>query len=248
MAKPRLLLVPQFTELEWGVVAALAEWAEVARYDHPGVGDEPLGEQHAEGVRTGRVRLRDLFVERGLAEVDRRGWERFFVVADGWATATAARIAVTRPAAVQGVALGHASLTYDMDGERPVVSREVYAAMRQFLAQDHREFIRHGIVQMTQGSVDDELAGRMIDRFPRGEWLELAWDSLRDPEPIGDMLREYGGPLLLAQHIGCLSFSDEGFADAVDAFPDADAVGMEKAPGASPEFAAALRDFCLRHG
>ena len=50
--------------------------------------------------------------------------------------------------------------------------------MRQFLSQDHREFIRHGMVQMTQGSVDDELAGRMIDRFPRGEWLEMAWDSL----------------------------------------------------------------------
>ena len=247
MAKPRLLLVPQFTELEWVIAERLVEWADVATYDHPGVGDEPLTSEQIDDVRSGRARLRYLFVQRGLAEVERLGWERFFVLADGWATATAARIAVARPEAVQGVALGHASLTYDMDGDRPVVSREVYAAMRQFLGQDHREFIRHGIVQMTQGSVDDELAGRMIERFPRGEWLELAWDSLRDPEPIGELLRQYGGPLLLAQHVGCLSFTDEGFADVVDAFPAAQALGVEKAPGGSPEFAEALRDFCLRH-
>lgn len=247
MAKPRLLLVPQFTELEWVIAERLSEWADVAGYDHPGVGDEPMDAELAEDLRTGRTRLRDLFVERGLAEADRLGWARFFVVADGWGTATAARIAVARPGAVQGVALGHASLTYDMDGERPVVSREVYAAMRQFLAQDHREFIRHGIVQMTQGSVDDELAGRMIERFPRSEWLELAWDSLLEPEPIGELLREYGGPLMLAQHVGCLSFTDEGFAEAADAFPAARTLGVEKAPSGSPEFADALRDFCLRH-
>ena len=143
------------------------------------------------------------------------------------------------------MALGHASVTYDMDGERPAVNKEIFAAMRQFLSQDHREFIRHGMVQMTQGSVDDELAGRMIDRFPRGEWLEMAWDSLggRD-EPIGEMLREYGGPLLLAQHVGCLSFTDEGFADAAAAFPDARTLGVTRAPAGSPEFADGLRDFC----
>jgi hypothetical protein len=247
--RPRLLLVPQFTELEWTIREQFEDWAEVATYDQPGVGDEPVTAAQLESVRNGTVPLRRLFVERGLAEVDRRGWDGCFVVADGWSTATAARIAVARPAAVQGLALGHASLSYDMDGDRPVVSREVFAAMRQLLARDHREFIRHGIVQMTQGSVDDELAGRIVDRFPgEGQWLELAWDSLAaEPEPIGDMLREYGGPLLLAQHIGCLTFSEEGFDDAVAAFPAAATLRVTRAPGVTPEFAAALRDFCERH-
>jgi hypothetical protein len=200
-------------------------------------------------VRAGSIRLRDLFVERGLAEVDRLGWDRYFVAADGWSTATAARIAAVRRVQVQGLALGHASVDYEMGGDRPAVNREVFAAMRQLLAQDHREFIRHGIVQMTRGSVDDELAAQMIDRFPAGEWLELAWDSLSsEDEPIGEMLREYGGPLLLAQHVGCLSFTDEGFDDAVADFPEASTLRVATAPGASAEFVEALRDFCERHG
>jgi len=243
--RPRLLLVPQFTELEWSIRDLLAEWADVASYDQPSVGAEPIAPVEVEGVRDGTLRLRDLFVRRALDELDRRGWDRCFLVADGWSTATAARIAAARPGAVQGLALGHASVDYDMDGERPAVSKEVWAAMRQFLGQDHREFIRHGMVQMTQGSVDDELAGRMIDRFPSGEWLEIVWDSLQsDAEPIGELLEAYGGPLLLAQHVGCLSFTDEGYADAVAAFPDARTLAVERAPGGSPEFADALRDFC----
>jgi pimeloyl-ACP methyl ester carboxylesterase len=249
MQKPRVLLVPEFTELEWTIRDQLDEWAETASYDPPGVGDEPITPAQIEGVRDGTIRARDLFVERGIAEVDRRGWDRFFVVADGWGTATAARIAVVRRDAVRGVALGHASVSYAMDGDRPVVNRQVYEAMGQFLAQGHREFIRHGIVQMTQSSVDEELAGRMIDRFPgQGEWLQLTWDALAAEEPIGDELREYGGPLLLAQHVGCLTFSDEGYRDAVAAFPDADTLRVKIAPGVSPEFAEALRDFCRRHG
>jgi pimeloyl-ACP methyl ester carboxylesterase len=248
MPKPRLLLVPQFTELEWGIRDQIAGWADVASYDPPSVGDEPITPEEVEAVRDGRTRFRDLFVRRALVEIDRQGWDRCFLVGDAWSTATAARIAVEHPEAVQGLALGHATLTYDMDGDRPAVSRQVWAAMRQFLAQDHREFIRHGIAQMTRGSVDDELAGQMIDRFPGGEWLELAWDALSsEQEPIGEMLRDYDGPLLLAQHVGCLSFSEEGFDDAAAAFPEARTLRVPTAPGGSSEFAEALRDFCESH-
>jgi pimeloyl-ACP methyl ester carboxylesterase len=243
--RPRLLLVPQFTELEWTIRHQLAEWADVASYDPPSVGDEPISPAEVEGVRDGSIRFRDLFVQRALMEIDRQGWDRYFLVADAWANATAAMIALQRPGAVRGMALGHASVTYDMDGERPAVNKEIFAAMRQFLSQDHREFIRHGMVQMTQGSVDDELAGKMIDRFPPGEWLEMVWDSLgAGDEPIGEMLQEYGGPLLLAQHVGCLSFSEEGFEDAVAALLDARTIRVSRAAGGSPEFAGALRDFC----
>jgi hypothetical protein len=245
MQRPRLLLVPEFTELEWEIRPQLAEWAEVATYDPPGVGDEPIADEDVEGVRRGERSIRDAFVRRGLEEVDRRGWDRFFVVADGWANATAARIAHQRPAAVQGVALGHACLSYEMDGERPVVSREVWAGMRQLLRQDHREFIRHGIVQMTRGSIDDEVAEQMLDRFPRGDLVEVVWDALpREQEPIGELLSAWGGPLLLAQHVGCISFTEEGFNDAVAAFPHARVVRLPDAPATREEFSQALREFC----
>ncbi len=109
------------------------------------------------------------------------------------------------------------------------------------------EFIRHGIVQMTRGSVNDEAAAQMLDRFPDGEFVSITWESLgRDEERIGDLLSAYGGPLLLAQHQGCITFTDEGFRDAVAAFPHATVVRTADAPSIRPEFAAALRDFCER--
>src|SRR5437899_4376557 len=41
MARPRILLVPNLTELEWLIKPQLEEWAEVASFDAPGVGAEP---------------------------------------------------------------------------------------------------------------------------------------------------------------------------------------------------------------
>jgi pimeloyl-ACP methyl ester carboxylesterase len=246
MARPRLLLVPEFTELAWGSIRSeLSEWADLASYDPPGVGAEPIAEGELDAVRSGDRSVQDLWARRGLEEVERHGWERFFVVADAWGNAAAARIALERPLAVQGLALGHASLNYDMDGERPAVSREVWAAMGQLLHQDHREFIRHGIVQMTRGSVSDEAADEMLDRFLDSDFVEVTWNALgRERHSIGEMLREYGGPLLLAQHVGCLSFTEEGFRDAVAAFPEARVLRVPQAPNTRPEFVEALRDFC----
>jgi pimeloyl-ACP methyl ester carboxylesterase len=245
METPRLLLVPEFTELEWAIRPQLAEWADVASYDPPGVGGEPIQHEELDELRRGERSIRDLFVRRGLEEIDRRGWNRFFLVADGYGTATAARIALERPEAIQGMALGHASLSYDMEGERAPVSREAWAAMQQLLRHDHREFIRHGIVQITRGSVDDEAAKQMIQRFPDSEFIGRAWEALEaEREPIGDMLRQVGRPLLLAQHQECISFREEGFEDAVDAFPDARIVRVPGAPATREEFAKAVRDFC----
>ena len=36
MSRPRLLLVPEFTELTWTIKPQLAEWAEVVSYDPSG--------------------------------------------------------------------------------------------------------------------------------------------------------------------------------------------------------------------
>jgi hypothetical protein len=62
--RPRILLCPQFTEVEWRIAPQLAEWAEVATFDAPGVGDEP-------GPADGELDRRHV-VERGLQEVKRR--------------------------------------------------------------------------------------------------------------------------------------------------------------------------------
>ena len=42
MSAHRLLLVPSFTELEWGIRDSLEVWAEIATFDTPGVGAEQV--------------------------------------------------------------------------------------------------------------------------------------------------------------------------------------------------------------
>src|SRR5207247_1791743 len=87
----------------------------------------------------------------GLREADAKGWDRFVVVADSQFLRPGVLVAKLRPQAVEGLALGHASLSRDMAGDRPAANKAIYDAMSQLLAQDHRAFITHGIVQMTQG-------------------------------------------------------------------------------------------------
>ena len=36
--RPRILLVPHFSELDWRIKPLLEEWAHVASFDAPGVG------------------------------------------------------------------------------------------------------------------------------------------------------------------------------------------------------------------
>ena len=105
MPRPRILLCPQFTEVEWAIEPQLSEWAEVATFDAPGVGEEPIPGDEQRRLNRGLV------VQRALQEVERLGWDSYFVVGDAWGTATAVRVAVARPEPVLGIALGHASLT-----------------------------------------------------------------------------------------------------------------------------------------
>jgi pimeloyl-ACP methyl ester carboxylesterase len=237
MPRPRLLLVAEFTELQWRIKPRLEEWAEVASFDPPGVGGEPLPD--------GAAISNDLIAQRGIAEVERRGWDRFFLVSDGWGNAVAARIARSLPRAIAGMALGHASLSNRMDGNRPPVNRQVWEALTQLIHQDTGAFFRHGIVQATHGSVDEALAQRMIERFPDPATVVAGWEALTMPdEPIEDALREIDRPLLLAKHDGCLISTEEGYDDAVAAFPAARTVVVEEAPSVSEAFADSLREFC----
>jgi len=120
----------------------------------------------------------------------------------------------------------------------------VYDAMTELIRTDHEAFIRHGIAQATGGSISEDLAERMIERFPH-DLLVDGWEQMtRDDEPVGELLEQLDCPLLFAKHVACLGSTEEGFNDAVAAFPEAKIVAVEDAPLSSPKFAEALRGFC----
>jgi hypothetical protein len=156
--RPRLLLVPEFTELEWTIVPLLEEWAEVASYDAPGVGKETVSEAEFELLTADGSYRRGLIAARGLEEASRRGWDRFVVVSDSGGNLPACRLASATPAAVLGMAMGHASLTLDSQGERAPINAEVASAMNRFADQDHEQFVQHALTQLTGGSYDEELS------------------------------------------------------------------------------------------
>src|SRR4051794_36906718 len=118
--RPRLLLVPSFTELEWGIRPSLEGWAEVATFDAPGIGDTEIPfEVELDPSRGPELltRWREATVQIALDRVDRRGWERFVVVTESWGAPTAVRIARMRRDAVLGLAMGHAALSHSTQGE-----------------------------------------------------------------------------------------------------------------------------------
>jgi len=242
MERPRLLLVPQLTELEWLVRPQLEEWAEVACYDAPGVGDEPPVEDFGS----------EAVARRGLEEVERLGWERFFVVADEFGVAAATSLALEVRDRVEGIALGHARLSNSLEGKRPAVNRQVHQACVSMMKTDYRTFVRQ-LFKLTggedsAGGFGDDLAEAYMARVP----LELDlpfWERRSfEGERIAERMERLRGlPTLLARHKGCLLFTDEGFEDAVAAFPEAVAVTCPEKPGTSPDFAVALREFCARH-
>jgi pimeloyl-ACP methyl ester carboxylesterase len=237
--RPRLLLCPQFTEIEWTIAPQLSDWAEVASFDAPGVGKEPLRTDPKTGFD------RDSVVRRGLEEVERRGWDSYFVVGDAWGTATAVRVASARPESVGGIALGHASVDYGVEGERAAVNGELVAAMTQLMRSDYDSFVRYGLTQFTQGGFDEETAARMVGRFPPMEIASRIWESnVSHPEPVVELLIALGKPALLVKHDGCLVFTPEGYEDLVSACPEAHTAHAQTACSASEEFAIALRAFC----
>jgi pimeloyl-ACP methyl ester carboxylesterase len=247
VARPRLLLVASFTELEWGIRPALEEWAEVAAFDMPGVGGEPLPPGMEIDASRGAALLaewRAAAAERGLAEVDDKGWDRFVLVTDSHGTPAAVALAKKRPDAVQGLAIGHASLSHGHEGDRAPMRAGIWDALVQLLDQGHEAFVRYGIAQMTRGGISEDVADQMLERFPDSDLLLPAVKALgQEPEPIGDDLGALGLPLLLAKHEGCLGRTDEGFEDIVKAFPEAETVICPETCTSSPAFAQGLAEF-----
>jgi hypothetical protein len=245
MGRPRLLLVPSQTELYWRIRPLLEEWADVASYDPPGVGHEPP----IDGP------VLDAIASRGLAELEDRNWARCVVAADVQGGVAAIRLARMARRRVAGIALGHAALSYRRHGPRPSLYRGVDAAVKQMMAIDYRGSVRQevGIWDPRRGSAaeppPDDLVDRIVERLPASTANALS-NALRDEaEAAGDLeprLRALGLPLLLAKHQDCVSHTDEGFDDAVAAFPDAQTIVCSVRPSASKEFATALREFCAR--
>jgi hypothetical protein len=234
MTKPRLLLIPGYSHLEWVIRPQLEEWAEAAVFDAPGVGDEASPSAYDTSA----------VADRAAVEVDRLRWRSFVVAADEYSIAAALKFASRHREAVQGLALGHACLSFRADVDPPAVNAEVRSAFSQVAELDDRTFIRH-LTQITQGFYGEEMADQMLKRIPTGVAQAYVRDSMADPgDWIEDALRDLGKPLLLAQHDPCLLFTKEGYEAAVAAFPDSMQVSCREKPTVSPDFAQALREFC----
>jgi hypothetical protein len=241
MERPRLLLVPQMTELEWVIKPLLEQWAEVASYDAPGVGAEPPVEQFSSAA----------VAQRGLEELDRRGWDSCVVVADEFGVAGAAHLLALAPQVVQAMAMGHARLSNALEGERPALNREVYAGLGTLMRADRRMFVRQ-LFRLTGGeTMEGGYKDTMVDAFLERVPLELMlpfWESRPEQgKHIGEQLRGAAVPVLLVQHKGCLLYTDEGFQAAVEALPHAQCERLNDKPSTSPEFAGVLEAFCREH-
>jgi hypothetical protein len=241
-SRPRLLLISEFSELEWAIKPSLEEWAQVISFDPPGIGDEPLPSD----IANLRGLSREVVITRAIEKLGEAGWERFFLVADGWGISPAVSIATQRPEALVGMALGHAALSHAREGDRAPIRPGVYDAFTELVKQDARSFVRHGIAQVTRGGIDEDLAAQIIARIPPEFGIEL-WTAFTADDAFGERLAQLDCPLLLAKHQGCLLSTDEGFEDAVAALPRAETVICKDPPAASPAFAQTLRRFCTGH-
>ena len=233
--RPRLLLVPSISELEWGrILPLLEEWADVATYDIPGLGEDADPSQPIDAA---------ISVAGGVQELERRSWSEAIIVGDQFGSALAVLVAEAWDGDVRGLALGHACLTYTREGPRPAISAIAADFQLQLTrlgrAQADQMFLQG--VEMTYGAdVAAGIRARLSPSFTQ-QYAQLLLDNQEiDLEPH---LRELGVPLFFAQHKECGLWMPEGFEDAIAAFPDARTLVTEENPGSSPEFAAELRAF-----
>ncbi len=238
MTRPRILLVPWLTEIEWLIRPELEEWADVAAFDGPGVGGEaPVERYGSEAVAL-----------RGLEELDRRGWESCMVVGDEFGTTAAAALAARRPEAVAGLVLGHARLSNSLDGERAAINREILSALVRLAQTEPRMYVRQ-MFKLTQGEHErggygDQLVESYVERVPPDLVLQAADDLEEEGKEIAAALTAIDAPLLFARHEGCMMFTEEGYGDAVTAFPRARAASYLDKPSVSADFASELEEFC----
>jgi pimeloyl-ACP methyl ester carboxylesterase len=235
MNRPRLLLVPTVTEVEWKIRPLLEEWAEVASFDAPGVGLEP-----ARGALGPRA-----IIARGIEEIDRKRWDSCVIVGDEAGAAQAVEIAASKPAMTRGLVLGHATLTFHLHGPRRALNGDLFDALLRLAQTDYRSFAR-ALSQITQQAYDDDLADRYMERVPQEVGLAYLERLLHraETESLEPALRSLDVPMLLVEHRGCLGWTAEGFEDAVSAFPEAMTGSVDSKASCDPRFAQLIREFC----
>lgn len=244
--RPRILLIPNLTELEWVVRPQLEEWADVASYDGPGVGDEPP----LRGLRPHET------AERGLAELDRLGWDRCVVVADELGALAGLLAARRRPDAVQALVLGHPVVRVAFGGERSSFNEGVARAHVQLADASFRPFLREQLrawmgLHGQPVEAADALAESYLARVPadvvRASHAQLLEHAQRYEADVRDALAALQHvPKLLFEHEGCLLFTHEGFEDAAAAMPDAETAATPQKPSVDPAFSEIVREFVAR--
>src|SRR5919109_2287202 len=226
-ARPRVLLVPSISELEWARVRAhIEEWADVASYDLPGLGtDGPRDELTVEAT-----------IERGIEELDSRDWSDAVIVGDQFGSGLAVLVATAWRGTVRGLALGHACLHFSREGPRPAISPAVADFQLQLTelgsAAAEQMFVQG--IEVTYGA--DVAAGireRLSPTFTR-QFAELLLAN--EDIDLEAYLRVLDIPLLFAEHRDCPLWTAEGFEDAVAALPQARTLAAIENPGSSPEF------------
>jgi pimeloyl-ACP methyl ester carboxylesterase len=230
--RPRLLLVSGVSELEWQIKPHLEQWADVVSFDPPGVG-KSSGDWSIEAAAA-----------RALELVGERNWAEFVLVAEAWGSWYVPSIIRKRHSALRGLALGHAALSARMTGDRAVRHAAVWDALSDLVAQGQARFARFAIPQFTRDGIDEKLAAEIIERVPMATFEAILEAGKEVEYDLEDLLRALNLPLLFAQHRDCLLYSDEGYEDAVAAFPEARTCATEKTCSADPVFANALRGFC----
>lgn len=232
MDRPRLLLVSGVCELEWQIKPELERWADVISLEPPGVGGSP-GEW---GI--------DAAAERALELVDESGWSEFVLATDGWGSWYVHGILARRSEALLGLALGHAALTNQMEGDRPVRNAAVWSVLKEMIGKGREQFAPFALSQFTRDGIDEALAAQMIERVPLPVFEAMIDAGGVAEYDLRESLSALDVPILFAQHKDCLLYTDEGFEDAAAAFPEAGRCTTEKMCSADPAYASALKEFC----
>jgi hypothetical protein len=129
MGKPRILLLPEFTELEWKIKPQLEQWAEVASFDAPGVGEESVSQVELDRIASEGGYRHETTARRALEEAEGRSWDRFVVVSDSGANPAACLLARRRPDARAAVEAFPGSARV---ADKPSVSADFADLVRDF--------------------------------------------------------------------------------------------------------------------
>ena len=164
---------------------------------------------------------------RGLEEVDRRGWDA------SWSSRTSSawsrpRTSLPRRAIGSG---DRARARAGVERCRPARGRRSTArccsGIQSLLRTDPRTFVQAALQDDRRRGRRraDTAARRLVDEWLRRVPMDVAepfYEAARTRARKWEQrLARLDVPMLLAQHTGCLMFTDEGFEDAVAALPDA---------------------------